>query len=298
MRVIVQGRLKQRSYETKEGEKRTVYEIDVEEVGPALRSATAKVTKASRGGGGFGGGGGSAAAEDARGPRLGAGSRRPRRPASPTVAPGAAAPPARPTTSPRSDRLLHTPDSRTTRERDPHHGQAADPQAEEEGLPFCKATKITYVDYKDTALLRKFISDRGKIRARRVTGNCTSSTSATSPRRSRTPARWRCCPTRPRLAEGGRDDEADPHPGSDRSRRPRRRRRGQGRLRPQLPRAARPRHPLDQGRREADRVHQRAREVREVRDVEPRARRSRPSSRALTVSSRRAPATPAGCSAR
>ncbi len=59
--VIVQGRLKQRSYETKEGEKRTVYELDVDEVGPSLRWATAKVTKASRGGGGgggFGGGGG------------------------------------------------------------------------------------------------------------------------------------------------------------------------------------------------------------------------------------------------
>jgi single-strand DNA-binding protein len=61
-RVIVQGRLKQRSYETREGEKRTVYEIDVDEVGPSLRSATAKVTKASRsggeGGGGYSGGGG------------------------------------------------------------------------------------------------------------------------------------------------------------------------------------------------------------------------------------------------
>ena len=60
--VIVQGRLKQRSYETKEGEKRTVYELDVDEIGPSLRWATAKVTKASRGGGGGGygsGGGGS-----------------------------------------------------------------------------------------------------------------------------------------------------------------------------------------------------------------------------------------------
>jgi single-strand DNA-binding protein len=58
--VIVQGRLKQRSYETKEGEKRTVYELDVDEVGPSLKFATAKVTKASRGGGGggYGGGGG------------------------------------------------------------------------------------------------------------------------------------------------------------------------------------------------------------------------------------------------
>ena len=59
-RVIVQGKLKQRSYETREGEKRTVYELDVEEVGPALRFATAKVNKSGGGGGGrsqFGGGG-------------------------------------------------------------------------------------------------------------------------------------------------------------------------------------------------------------------------------------------------
>lgn len=56
MRVIVQGRLKQRSYETREGEKRTVFEIDAEEVGPALRSATAQVTKTQRQGGQQGGG--------------------------------------------------------------------------------------------------------------------------------------------------------------------------------------------------------------------------------------------------
>lgn len=48
MRVIVTGRLKQRSYETREGEKRTVYEIDVEELGPSLRSATASVNKTAR----------------------------------------------------------------------------------------------------------------------------------------------------------------------------------------------------------------------------------------------------------
>ncbi|RBO91364.1 single-strand DNA-binding protein [Nocardia puris] len=50
-RVIVQGRLKQRSYETREGEKRTVVEVEVDEVGPSLRYASARVTKASRGGG-------------------------------------------------------------------------------------------------------------------------------------------------------------------------------------------------------------------------------------------------------
>ncbi len=56
-RVIVSGRLKQRSYETNNGEKRTVFEIDVEDVGPALRSATAKISKVNRSGGGSGGGG-------------------------------------------------------------------------------------------------------------------------------------------------------------------------------------------------------------------------------------------------
>ncbi|MBA3490168.1 MAG: single-stranded DNA-binding protein, partial [Longispora sp.] len=63
-RVIVQGKLKQRSYETREGEKRTVIELEVEEIGPSLKYATAKVQKMSRGsgsgsGGGFGASGGS-----------------------------------------------------------------------------------------------------------------------------------------------------------------------------------------------------------------------------------------------
>ena len=56
MRVIVSGRLRQRSYETKEGEKRTVYEVEVDDVGPSLRNASAKVAKVSRSGGGYGGG--------------------------------------------------------------------------------------------------------------------------------------------------------------------------------------------------------------------------------------------------
>ena len=75
-RVIVTGKLKQRSYETREGEKRTVFEVEVDDVGPALRNATAKVNRISRdggggggyggasGGGNFGGGGGAAAADD------------------------------------------------------------------------------------------------------------------------------------------------------------------------------------------------------------------------------------------
>lgn len=57
-RVVAQGRLKSRSYETKEGEKRTVMELEVDEIGPSLRYASAKVSRTQRsgGGGGFGGG--------------------------------------------------------------------------------------------------------------------------------------------------------------------------------------------------------------------------------------------------
>ncbi|CAN2230315.1 Ssb Single-stranded DNA-binding protein [Candidatus Nanopelagicaceae bacterium] len=62
MRVILSGRLKQRSYETKEGEKRTVFEVEVDEVGPSLRNATAKVTRTQRAGG-SGGAAAPAAAE-------------------------------------------------------------------------------------------------------------------------------------------------------------------------------------------------------------------------------------------
>lgn len=60
MRVIVQGRLRQRSYETREGERRTIFEVEVDEVGPSLRFASAQVTRNQRsggaGGGNYGGG--------------------------------------------------------------------------------------------------------------------------------------------------------------------------------------------------------------------------------------------------
>jgi len=62
-RVIATGRLKQRSYETREGEKRQVVELDVDDVGPALKNATAKVNKVARSGGGFTGGGGGGASD-------------------------------------------------------------------------------------------------------------------------------------------------------------------------------------------------------------------------------------------
>jgi single-strand DNA-binding protein len=75
-RVIVTGRLKQRSYETREGEKRTTFEVEVEEIGPSLKYATAKVTKTSRSGAGsggnFGGGGNDPWASPAGAPSGGA----------------------------------------------------------------------------------------------------------------------------------------------------------------------------------------------------------------------------------
>ena len=80
-RVIVSGRLRQRSYETREGEKRTVMELEVDEIGPSLKYATAKVQKMSRSsgsGGGFGSGGGNGGGAQLRRPvgQRGAGGRR------------------------------------------------------------------------------------------------------------------------------------------------------------------------------------------------------------------------------
>ncbi len=77
MRVIVSGRLRQRSYETKEGEKRTVYEVEVDDVGPSLRNASAKVNRVARSGGdgGYGGGGGGQRSSGGSGGRSSGGQR-------------------------------------------------------------------------------------------------------------------------------------------------------------------------------------------------------------------------------
>ena len=76
MRVIVYGRLRQRSYETREGEKRTVYEVEVDDVGPSMRNASAKVTKSNRSSGGFGGGSGGSSGSGGCAPADPAGARR------------------------------------------------------------------------------------------------------------------------------------------------------------------------------------------------------------------------------
>jgi single-strand DNA-binding protein len=75
MRVIVAGRLRQRSYETKEGEKRTVYEVEVDDVGPSLRNASAKVNRVARsnGNGGAQGGAGDGRPATSQGGQTGSG---------------------------------------------------------------------------------------------------------------------------------------------------------------------------------------------------------------------------------
>lgn len=201
-RVIVTGRLKSRSYETKEGEKRTVIEMDVDEVGPSMKYATAKVNKTSRGGGGggFGGdqggsgqsdpwatggsapqGGGGQGGQQGGWNQQGGGA-----PAAPQQgsqgqqggqggwgnAPAYDEPP--------SDRHTHHRSTPSLGDQ----GSSAEPAQQKESTTMAKpvvrkpkkkanplkAAKVENIDYKDTALLRKFISDRGKIRARRVTG--------------------------------------------------------------------------------------------------------------------------------
>ena len=176
MRVIVQGRLRSRSYETRDGERRTVFEIDVDEIGPALRYATAKVTRNASG------------SQGGSQPPLG-------RQLSATTRGPAAQPQRRRRPLPARLRSLgNTPERRapvliseliTYR----HHGtfrpsansraglgkesttMATTPPAQRK--PKKKANPLRAgqnIDYKDVATLRKFISERGKIRARRVTG--------------------------------------------------------------------------------------------------------------------------------
>ena len=91
MRVVVQGRLKARTYETREGEKRTVFEIEVDEIGPSLKFATAKVNRASRQGGGGGSPAVAAVAARRRSARAAAATSPAPRPADPWATPAPAA---------------------------------------------------------------------------------------------------------------------------------------------------------------------------------------------------------------
>ena len=157
----------QRSFETREGEKRTVMEMEVDEVGPSLRYATAKVNKATRQRWV------AAVASAARGPA-----------AAPADDPWGSAPagrrvrrtatvPAASTTSPRSRRRPLTPATTSGANHRSIASWLSHRYASRRRRSASSArTRRPHIDYKDTGLLRKYISDRGKIRARRVTGNC------------------------------------------------------------------------------------------------------------------------------
>ena len=114
MRVIVSGRLRQRSYETKEGEKRTVYEIEVDDVGPSLRNASAKVNRIARSGAGDGGYGGASALPPAAGPPAASGTRAATAAASPTRGRPTARAAATPTNRPSNQARARSTDNRAS----------------------------------------------------------------------------------------------------------------------------------------------------------------------------------------
>ena len=196
MRVIVSGRLKQRSYETKEGEKRTVIELEVDEIGPSLKYATAKVNRTQRGSAAVaaasaagGSGGGGAAADD----------------------PWGSAPPARrrrggllrraALLDPQSVPTGTTISSRTHRETYtwPSHRFASRRRRSEPVLQGRTISLHRLQGHHPAAQVHL----RPRQDPRPPGDRHAPSTSARSPRPSRTPARWRCCRT-PRPRADGR----------------------------------------------------------------------------------------------
>ena len=172
MRVIVQGRLKQRSYETKgDGVPSSRSRL---KVGPRA-ARHRKVTKTQRQGGGYGGGYGGPPSGGGYGGQ-GAVQRQPGcRPVlsgRPVGRNGGGSGGSGGFSDERVQKHSCQRPSRTSGALDQSTTMAKPPVHKPKRFA-CSQEKMTYVDYKDTTLLRKFISDRGKIRARRVTGNCT-----------------------------------------------------------------------------------------------------------------------------
>ena len=149
-RVIVSGRLDQRSWETAERERRSKVEITADEIAPSLRWATAVITRNER-----------------RAPDGSAGV-----PVAPEVPRADQSQMSRPPTT-STKRSRSSPWPATTTGIAAPSGRIKDtrPRGKKKVCIFCK-DHATWVDYKDINLLRRFMSDRGKIRARRVTGNC------------------------------------------------------------------------------------------------------------------------------
>ena len=174
MRVIVTGRLQQRSYETQGGEKRSVVEIIADEIGPSLRWATAQVEKTQRSdasggqGGGYQGGGGNQGGGYQGGGNAGGGTR--------WRNPVATAPPTLCTAmknrseNSRPFRALEE-EKMTSKKNKARAPRETNPKKFKKKTSVLVTDKVEYVDYKDVNLLTRFVSDRSKIRNRRVTGN-------------------------------------------------------------------------------------------------------------------------------
>ena len=157
-RVMVAGRLEQRSWETQEGDRRSKVEVVADEIGPSLRWATAQITK-----------------NDRRGPSDGLRARRRRwwrAPVSACAGADAAAPAGERSRLwiRRGAFLMARSNQRggTTSRRAP---KDLGRRIKKKPCALCR-DKVEWVDYKDIPMLRKYMSDRGKIRSRRVTGNC------------------------------------------------------------------------------------------------------------------------------
>ena len=151
-RVVVSGRLEQRSWETEQGEKRSIVEIVADDVAPSLRFATAEVHQVERSGPGDGGGG----------PPRRSRARRPRRPAPPATATTTTTAKSR-SSQPKEDRSMAQ-----RREKKAPLGKERRPIKKKTSILITES--IDWIDYKDVNLLRRFMSERAKVRARRVTG--------------------------------------------------------------------------------------------------------------------------------
>ena len=152
--MIVTGRLEQRSWETPDGDKRSKVEVVADEIGPSIRWATAQVTKNER-----------------RGPAAVTG-----RTGAAAVSGGQSSGGGAPADSADTD-TARSPSrwpGTTIVEAAPRRRAPKDTgrRVKKKPCALCK-DRVEWVDYKDVAMLRKYMSDRGKIRARRVSGNCT-----------------------------------------------------------------------------------------------------------------------------
>ena len=166
-RVVATGRLRQRSYETKEGEKRTSIELEIDDIGPSLRYATAQVQRQSSGARTGG------AVEDSwSAPAAGGATQDPVGQCCTSRSRAYRGRTLLTTTLRLASHLVSPETERTDTMAGKSSGDRRKPRGVKGGKPQAPVKPITVgvIDYKDVSTLRRFISERGKIRARRITG--------------------------------------------------------------------------------------------------------------------------------